>query len=100
LPEGSSPSCARALAFVGTSRVIPKYRRYAPGLDPDRCETGVHAVDLTTGDIVGSLLWPAGNQLFAIEALDRTLSHGFPFTKPGDGERKQHVALFARGLVA
>jgi uncharacterized protein (TIGR03032 family) len=88
------------VAFAGTSRVIPRYRRYAPGLDPNRCETGVHAVDLTTGSVVGSLLWPAGNQLFAIEGLDQTLSHGFPFTRPGTGDRKRHVALFARGLVA
>jgi uncharacterized protein (TIGR03032 family) len=88
------------LAFVGTSRVIPKYRRYAPGLDPDRCETGVHAVDLTTGRIVGSLVWPTGNQIFAIEGLDRALSPGFPFTSPGPGARKRHVALFAHGLVA
>ena len=46
------------LAFVGTSRVIPRFRRYAPGLDPARCEAGVHAVDLRTGRVLGSLLWP------------------------------------------
>src|SRR5262249_36780370 len=58
-------------AFVGSSRVLPRYRCYAPGLDPDRCETGVHALDLRTGRVVGSLVWPNGNQIFAIEGVDR-----------------------------
>jgi uncharacterized protein (TIGR03032 family) len=85
-------------AFVGTSRVIPKFRRYAPGLDPDRCETGVHAVDMTTGRVQGSLLWPNGNQIFAVEGLDRSVTQGFPFVRPGDGQGKQHAALFSRGM--
>jgi uncharacterized protein (TIGR03032 family) len=88
------------IAFVGTSRVIPKYRCYAPGLDPDHCETGVHAIDLATGAILGSIIWPTGNQIFAIEGLDRALSPGFPFTRPGERDRKRHVALFARGRAA
>jgi uncharacterized protein (TIGR03032 family) len=91
---------AGGLAFVGTSRVIPRFRRYAPGLDADRCETGVHAVDLATGRVLGSLLWPAGNQIFAIEGVDRTLTPGFPFLRPGDGLRKRHAALFSRGIPA
>ncbi|MGH2362612.1 MAG: DUF4915 domain-containing protein, partial [bacterium] len=31
------------IAFVGTSRVIPRFRRYAPGLDVDTSLCGVHA---------------------------------------------------------
>jgi uncharacterized protein (TIGR03032 family) len=89
------------LAFVGTSRVIPRYRHYAPGLDPDRCETGLHAIDLGTGRVVGSLLWPTGNQIFAIEGLDRSASVGFPFTaRAGAGQRRRVVALFSRGVAA
>src|SRR5262249_42807022 len=86
------------VAFVGTSRVIPRFQRYAPGLDPERCECGVHAVDLETGRVVGSLLWPGGNQIFAIEGVDRALTPGFPFVRPGDGRGKRHAALFARGI--
>jgi hypothetical protein len=88
------------LAFVGTSRVIPRYRRYAPGLDPDGCETGVHAVDLARGRVVGSLVWPDGNQIFAIAGLDRGASPGFPFVRPGAADRKRHVALFSGGMAA
>jgi uncharacterized protein (TIGR03032 family) len=85
-------------AFVGTSRVIPRFRRYAPGLDPHRCETGLHAVDMATGRVLGSILWPNGNQIFAVEGLNRSLTLGFPFVRPGDGLGKRHAALFSRGI--
>jgi uncharacterized protein (TIGR03032 family) len=88
---------AGELAFVGTSRVIPKYSRYAPGLDASRCQSGVHAVDRRTGQIVGSLLWPNGNQIFAIEGLDRSITPGFPFVHPGEGKSRRLVALFSKG---
>jgi uncharacterized protein (TIGR03032 family) len=90
---------AGGLAFVGTSRVIPKFRRYAPGLDPDRCACGIHAVEMATGRVLGSLLWPSGNQIFAIEGVERSVTSGFPFVRPGDGRSKRHVALFSKGLT-
>lgn len=68
------------LAFAGTSRVIPRFRQYAPGLDVDSSLCGVHAVDTRTGAVQASLLWPNGNQIFAIEAIPRRLAAGFPFT--------------------
>jgi hypothetical protein len=68
------------LAFVGTSRVIPRFRSYAPGLDVEASGCGVHAVDLRTGSILGSLVWPAGNQIFGIEAVETSITGGFPFT--------------------
>src|SRR5206468_2789364 len=37
------------VAFVGTSRVLPRFERYAPGLDPARCVCAVHALDARTG---------------------------------------------------
>ena len=67
------------VAFVGTSRVIPRFRAYAPGLDVDSSLCGVHAVDLRTGVVRGSLLWPSGNQIFAIDWLPRGVSGGFPW---------------------
>lgn len=68
------------LAFVGTSRVIPRFSRYAPGLDLDKSTCAVHAVDVRTGRVVGSLTWPYGNQIFAVEVIPRTLTSGFPFS--------------------
>ncbi|HTD51464.1 MAG TPA: DUF4915 domain-containing protein [Thermoanaerobaculia bacterium] len=68
-------------AFVGTSRVIPEFRQYAPGLDVDRSVCGVHAVDIRSGKVVGSLLWPRGNQVFAVDWTQGALD--FPFLATG-----------------
>ncbi len=89
------------LAFVGTSRVLPKYAHYAPGLDPAQCRAGVHAIDLKAGRVLGSIVWPTGNQLFAIEAAPRRLVVGFPFTLPHNGRRtKSLVRCFSEGVAA
>jgi uncharacterized protein (TIGR03032 family) len=88
------------LAFVGTSRVIPKYRHYAPGLDPDKCENGLHALDLRSGEVLGSILWPAGNQIFAVEGLPVSTTNGFPFSLGSAPKNKRRVELFFRGVRA
>lgn len=67
------------IAFVGTSRVLPRFQNYAPGLRVDKSVCGVHAVDVRTGRILGSILWPAGNQIFAVEWMDAKAATGFPF---------------------
>jgi len=66
------------VALVGTSRVIPRFRTYAPGLDLDRSVCGVHALDTHSGELLGSLIWPEGNQVFAVEALPLSITSGFP----------------------
>jgi uncharacterized protein (TIGR03032 family) len=68
----------RGVALVGTSRVIPRFHMYAPGLDLDRSVCGVHAVDTKSGEVLGSLVWPEGNQVFAVEAVPLSLTSGFP----------------------
>jgi len=77
---------AGGIAFVGTSRVIPRFRQYAPGLDVDRSVCGVHAVDLAGGQVLGSLLFPAGNQIFAIEPVPASWTPGFPFDETSTSE--------------
>ena len=69
----------REIAFVATSRVIPAYACYAPGLDVARSRCAVHAVSLETGEILGSLEWPAGNQVFAVDWIANRATHGFVF---------------------
>jgi uncharacterized protein (TIGR03032 family) len=71
------------LAFVGTSRVIPRFKQYAPGLDVDRSRCAIHAVDVSTGAVRGSLEFPYGNQIFAIEAVPAGWTTGFPFRSGG-----------------
>lgn len=72
------------IAFVGTSRVIPRFAQYAPGLDPGTATCGIHTVDLRSGAVLAGLTWPAGNQIFAIEALPQAFSPGLPGAINGD----------------
>ncbi len=64
-------------AFVGTSRVLPRFRQYAPGVDLDSSVCGIHIVDLVTAKVIGSIIWPFGNQIFAFEAIPATITTGF-----------------------
>jgi uncharacterized protein (TIGR03032 family) len=77
------------IAFVGTSRVIPRFRRYAPGLDVGRSVCGVSAVDVASGHVIASITWPSGNQIFAIEAVPSHVTRGLPFAgaRPRASER-------------
>ena len=70
---------AGTLALAGTSRVIPRFRAYAPGLDVDKSRCGVHLFDVPSGRSLGSLFWPRGNQIFAIEAVPESFALGLPF---------------------
>jgi uncharacterized protein (TIGR03032 family) len=70
---------AGGVAFVGTSRVIPRFRQYAPGLDVERSVCAIHAIEVSTGRVLGSLEFPAGNQIFAIEPVPTAWTAGFPF---------------------
>lgn len=86
------------LAFVGTSRVIPRYRHYAPGLDVDASECGIHAIDMRTGKVQGSLLWPHGNQIFAICTVPASWTRGFPFVvEPSRTSARFVQSLFSAG---
>lgn len=85
---------AKDVAFVGTSRVIPRFRSYAPGLDVDTSRCAVHAVDITSGDILGSLSWPHGNQIFAIDWAPRHVVSGLPFSARSRGDSKRAKQLF------
>jgi uncharacterized protein (TIGR03032 family) len=82
------------VAFVGTSRVIPRFRQYAPGLDVASSVCGVHALDLATGRALGSLVWPAGNQVFAIDWLPGNASGGLPFRAGRRGDSAAAKRLF------
>ena len=66
------------VAFVGSSRVIPRFRMYAPGLNVDESVCGIHVIDLNKQKITGSVVWPFGNQVFSIVAVDTKITSGFP----------------------
>jgi uncharacterized protein (TIGR03032 family) len=82
------------VAFVGTSRVIPRFSQYAPGLDIAASQCAVHALDTTSGRCLGSMSWPMGNQIFAIDWLPSKHSHGFPWSVGRNRFSKQQKNLF------
>ncbi len=82
------------IAFVGTSRVIPRFSCYAPGLDMHKSICGVHAVDCITGEVLGSIVWPFGNQIFAVEIAHARLTEGFPFIANVKGVEQASKRLF------
>jgi len=88
----------RGVVFVGTSRVIPRFSQYAPGLDVEKAECGVHAIDVKSGRILGSIIWPSGNQIFAIDWVPSSLTKGLPFTtnrRRSSGRERQLFYAFA-----
>lgn len=69
-------------AFVGTSRIIPKFACYAPGLKPTSTICAIHAISCRTGEILATLEWPFGNQIFAIDWMPSDVTAGFLFEAP------------------
>ena len=67
------------VAFVGVSRVLARYACYAPGLDVRSSRCGIRAIDLRTGDVLATLDWPAGHQIFALEWMADSVTSGFRF---------------------
>jgi uncharacterized protein (TIGR03032 family) len=84
---------ADGIAFVGSSRVIPRFAHYAPGLDVERSICGVHALDLSSGEVLGSVCWPSGNQVFDIAVLPRRATLGFP-SVAGRRQSRRAVSSF------
>lgn len=85
--------CDRVM-FVGTSRVLPRFERYAPGLDPKTAQCGLHAIDCTSGEVLGSIFWPHGSQIFSVECISADFAVGFPFRVDGTVSEEQLRALF------
>ena len=99
LPGWTRGLCLIAdIAFVATSRVIPRFSRYAPGLDRASTTCGVHAVNVKSGAILGGVEWPAGNQVFSIDWISDRISPGFPFRAGRRGSRQER-AFFYRYLT-
>jgi uncharacterized protein (TIGR03032 family) len=88
-------SFCKGVAFVGTSRVIPRFRQYAPGLDLERSRCALHAVDSSSGTLLGSLTWPYGNQIFAIDWLNRSQSAGLPVPSARAGTRRLNRLFYS-----
>lgn len=96
LPGWTRGLCFSAdIAFVGSSRVIPRFRHYAPGVDLERSRCGVHAVSTETGEVVASIEWPKGNQIFAVDWLPSSVSQGFAFRLGRRSQKRERELFFS-----
>lgn len=77
--------------FVGVSRVLPRFRHYAPGIKTKRHTCSVVAVNLRTEKIIGSISFPYGNQIFAIDYLQYAQCKGFPFRSASETKRDSDI---------
>jgi len=85
------------ILFVGVSRVLPRFRQYAPGIKSKKQVCAIVAVDITKGTILGDVQFPYGNQLFAIDFLSSAICSGFPFTTVK--ENKADKKIFSVSIV-
>lgn len=79
------------VAFVGVSRILPRFRHYAPGVTGKKQECAIYAVSLKTGEIMGKTGWAHGNQVFAIDCMNSSSCHGFLFKKRKSAEREKNI---------
>ncbi|MDQ7784128.1 MAG: DUF4915 domain-containing protein [Desulfomonilaceae bacterium] len=99
-PVNRLPGWTRGLSFfgrimfVGTSRVLPRFSAYAPGLDAREAQCGIHALDVMSGEILGSIVWPYGSQIFSVEWVPSTFSSGLPFRLDDDTSGESIRDLF------
>lgn len=84
------------VGYVGVSQVIPWYSQYAPGLDVARSWCGIEAFDLRSGERLARLIWPQGNQIFAVEWVPSSWSAGLPYVHRGSGRKPDAERLFSR----
>ena len=54
----------------------------------------MHAVDIGSGEILGSLTWPYGNQIFALDSARENEVSGFPFELGRGGLSSRTKKLF------
>jgi hypothetical protein len=67
----------------------------------DASLTGVHAVELSSGRVLGSITWPLGNQIFAVQPLEGIATGGLPFAAGERGRaRWRHDLFFTRSASA
>ncbi len=84
----------KEIMFVGTSRILPRFQQYAPGVDIDLSCCGIHALDVKSGKTLGSMVWPHGSQIFAIEAAPLNFTTGFPFAADGRSPEDLEKSIF------
>jgi uncharacterized protein (TIGR03032 family) len=80
------------VALIGVSRVLPKFRHYAPGIQTKTQLCGIYAFSLKRNELIGNISWEAGNQIFGIDFIENSVCSGFYYhdTKP-DTEKEKNI---------
>jgi uncharacterized protein (TIGR03032 family) len=74
------------ILFAGVSRVLPRFRQYAPGIKSLKQTCAIMAIDTEKGNVIGEIQFPYGNQLFAMDYMLSANCSGFPFTSLKDND--------------
>jgi uncharacterized protein (TIGR03032 family) len=77
------------IAFIGVSRILPRFEHYAPGINEKRQQCGIYAYSLKDKKVLGSILWEAGNQIFAIDFISSAICNGFHYTSTKSDKVKE-----------
>lgn len=72
------------IAYVGLSKVIKQYEPYAPGLKPDETQCAVYKINCKTGEVLGSVTWRKGYQIYDVQVLSKVKQPLLPLAKDGD----------------
>lgn len=75
-------------AFVGVSRILPKFEKYAPGINLKKQCCGIFAFDIQKNEFVGKVEFPEGNQIFALEGIPLDDCGGFTTTSLNKASKK------------
>lgn len=82
-------SFCKDIAFVGVSEILPGFKHYAPGIKKGINGCAVYAVSLQSGEIIGSIHWENGNQVFGIDLTDNNFQCEFLYDKVKDSGKKE-----------
>lgn len=63
-------------AFIGLSRILPRFQQYAPGLNIKSSLSAVCIIDMVKMIKVGEINFPWGNQIFGIESMPNIITNG------------------------
>ena len=100
-PVATLPGWTRGLCIIddillaGTSRILPRFRQYAPGVDHKKARSGIHAIDLKNMSSIGTIEFPHGNQIFAIEHIAQAVTEGFLYKTVKETTEKEQGAFFS-----
>lgn len=95
LPGWTRGLCiVKGIAFIGVSKVIPRFKHYAPGIKEEKQVCAVYAVSIKTGRIIGSIEWPYGNQIFGIDFVDKKKSNGFIYKEVRSSSEKEKSVFY------